>query len=99
MRGHLAELGIVAAQRHAGVRALMTALSEVEDRRIPPLAREVLPTLVAHLRELENKLAGLDRRLLEMARSDETCRSLVAVPGIGPVIATAFAATVPDARA
>lgn len=34
-----------------------------------------------------------------MARTDATCRSLVAVPGIGPVIATAFAATVPDARA
>jgi transposase len=86
-RGHLAELGIVTAQRQAGVRALMAALGEVEDRRIPPLAREVLQTLVAHLRELENKLAGLDRRLLEMARTDETCRSLVAVPGIGPVIA------------
>jgi len=99
LRGHWAELGIVAAPRQAGVRALMTALGEVEDRRIAPLAREVLQTLVAHLRELENKLAGLDRRLLEMARTDERCRSLGAVPGIGPVIATAFAATVPDARA
>ncbi len=34
-----------------------------------------------------------------MARTDETCRSLAEVPGVGPVIATAFAATVPDARA
>jgi transposase len=41
---HLAELGIVAAQRQAGLRQLLEALAEVEDDRIPPLAREVLQT-------------------------------------------------------
>ena len=70
LRGHLAELGIVAAQRQAGLRELMTALGEVEDDRIPPLAREVLQTLVAHLRDLAGKLAELDRRLVAMARTD-----------------------------
>ncbi|MCC2664075.1 MAG: transposase [Geminicoccaceae bacterium] len=98
LRGHLAELGIVAAPRQAGLRELMTALGEIEDDRIPPLAREVLQTLVAHLRDLAGKLAGLDRRLVAMAGTDPICRSLAEVPGIGPVIATAFAATVPDAR-
>jgi transposase len=99
LRGHLAELGIVAAQRQAGVRQLLAALAEVPDERIPPLAREVLQMLVAHLRELANRIAGLDRRLVALAHSDAICRSLVAVPGIGPVIATALVATVPDARA
>jgi transposase len=99
LRGHLAELGIVAAQRQAGLRQLLAALGELEDERIPPLAREVLQTLVAHLRDLADKLTALDRRLIGLSRTDDTCRSLVAVPGIGPVIATAFVATVPDARA
>ena len=99
LRGHLTELGIVAARRGAGVRQLLAVLAEVEDGRIPPLAREVLQTLATHLRELESKLAALDRRLVALTRTDETCRSLVAVPGVGPVIATAFAATVPDAGA
>lgn len=53
LRGHLAELGIVAAQRQAGVRQLLAVLAEVEDDRVPPLAREVLHTLAVHLRELE----------------------------------------------
>ncbi len=97
LRGHLAELGIVAAQRQAGLRQLLAVLGEVEDERIPPLAREVLQLLVAQIRELEAKIAGLDRRLVAMTRTDPICRSLLAVPGIGPVIATAFAATVPDA--
>src|ERR671914_958552 len=73
LRGHLAELGIVAAQRQAGLRELMTALGEVEDHRMPPLAREALQTLVAHLRDLAGKLAELDRRLVAMTRTDPIC--------------------------
>jgi transposase len=99
LRGHLAELGIVAAKRQAGVRQLLTLIGDVEDDRIPPLAREMLQTLAAHLRDLESKIAGLDRRLVAMARTDPICRSLAEVPGVGPVIATAFAATVSDAAA
>ena len=96
LRGHLAELGIVAAQRQNRRRQLLAALGDLEDERIPPLAREVLDVLVAHLRHLEDKIAALDRRLVAMTRHDPTCRTLAEVPGIGPVIATAFAATVPD---
>jgi transposase len=98
LRGHLAELGIVAAQRQAGLRQLLAVLAEVEDDRIPPLARELLQLLVDQIRELETKVAGLDRRLVTMTRSDPVCRALAEVPGVGPVIATAFAATVPDAQ-
>ena len=97
LRGHLAELGIVAPQRQAGLRQLLAALGEVDDDRIPPLAREILQTLVAQLHDLADKIAGLDRRLVALTRSDPICRSLAEVPGVGPVIATAFAATVPDA--
>jgi transposase len=99
LRGHLTELGIVAAQRQAGVRQLLALIGEVEDDRIPPLARAMLATLAAHLSDLADKIAGLDQRLVALARTDPICRSLAAVPGVGPVIATAFAATVPDARA
>jgi transposase len=99
LRGHLAELGVVAAQRQAGLRQLLEIVGELEGGRIPPLAREVLQLLVAHLRDLADKLALLDQRLVARARTDPICRSLAEVPGVGPVIATAFAASVPDARA
>jgi transposase len=100
LRGHLAELGIVAAQRQAGLRQLLAVLGERnDDERIPWLARDMLQLLVAQIRELEAKIAGLDRHLIAMARTDPICRSLAEVPGVGPVIATAFVATVPEARA
>ena len=99
LRGHLAELGIVAAQRRAGLRPLLAALGDLEDERIPPLARDVLQALVAQLRGLAAKIAELDRRLVALTRSDPVCRALGEVPGGGPVIATALVAPVPDARA
>jgi len=110
LRGHLAELGIVAAQRQGGVRQLLAALGDLEDDRIPPLARQVLQVLTAQLHDLAGRIAELDRRLVALTRSDAVCRTLAArlapsadvvsarsaAPGVGPVIATAFA-TVPDA--
>jgi transposase len=97
LRGHLAELGIVAAQRQAGVRALLAVLGDLEDDRIPPLARELLQALAAQLRDLAARIAELDRRLVVLTRHEPICRRLAEVPGVGPVIATAFAASVPDA--
>ncbi len=99
LRAHLAEFGTVAAQRRAGLRELLAVVADAEDRRLPPLARELLRVLADHLRALEERLATLDRRLLEIARADTACARLAAVPGIGPVIATALAAAVGDAKA
>jgi transposase len=99
LRGHLTEFGIVAAQRQAGLRQLLAIIGEVEGHRIPPRARQVLPILAGHFRDLETKLAGLDRQLVALTRTDPVCRVLSQVAGVGPVVATAFAATVPDATA
>jgi transposase len=98
LRAHLAEFGIVAALRRAGLRELLAVVADQEDRRLPPLARELLRVLADHLRALEERLAILDRRLLEIARADAACARLAAVPGIGPVIATALVAAVGDAK-
>jgi transposase len=99
LRAHLAEFGIVAAQRRAGLRELLAVVADPEDRRVPPLARELLRVLAEHLRGLEARVAELDRRLLEAARGDAACARLASVPGIGPVIATGLVAAVGDARA
>ena len=96
LRGHLTEFGIVASKRRGGVRQLLELMADAEDERIPPLARELLQTLVSHLRKLEARIAELDGRLVKVAHSDPIARMLDEIPGVGPVIATAFAATVVD---
>src|SRR3954453_3704920 len=92
LRAHLAEFGIVAAQRRTGLRELLAVVADVEDRRLPPLARELLQGLVEHLRGLEERTAELDRHLVATARDGGACERLAAVPGVGPVIAPVLAA-------
>jgi transposase len=99
LRAHLAEFGVVAAQRRTGLRELLAVVADPEDRRVPPLARELLQILADQLHALEERTAALDRRLIGMVRDDTACARLAGVPGIGPVIATALAATVGDAKA
>src|SRR4051812_44834895 len=98
LRSHLAEFGIVAARRQIGLRELLAVVADVEDRRIPPLARELLESLVAHWRDLERRTAELDRRLVEATRDGAASERLTAVPGVGPVIATALVAAVGNAN-
>jgi transposase len=47
---------------------------------------------------LRDQLAILDRRVREVARSDEVCRRLMTVPGLGAVVALTFRAAVDQAE-
>ncbi len=99
IRGHMAEFGVVAAQGEAGMKEILAVISDLDDGRLPPLARDLLALEATHLRDLEGKIAALDARVRGLAREDATCRRLSEVPGVGPIIATAIVATVGDARA
>ena len=57
------------------------------------LAAIAEPLLIAR-RVLREQLGVLHRRLLAIVREDEVCRRLMTVPGVGPVVALTFRATV-----
>jgi transposase len=61
-----------------------------------PLLSEVMEALLKVWRSTGEQLVILHRRVLWQARTDETCRRMMTVPGIGAVTATAFIATVDD---
>jgi transposase len=63
----------------------------VED--LPDLAALVEPLLIVR-RVLCEQMAVLHRRLLAIVRDDEVCRRLMTVPGVGPVVALTYRATV-----
>jgi transposase len=60
---------------------------------LPDLAVLVEPLLIVR-RVLREQIATLHRRLLAIVRDDEVCRRLMTVPGVGPVVALTFRATV-----
>jgi transposase len=90
LRGHLAEFGVVAAKGISKIGELLALVADPSDRRVPPLAREMLALLVKQLRDTERKIADLERRLLAPARSpDRACvavgsAGLPPADGIGP---------------
>jgi len=60
---------------------------------LPDLAVLVEPLLVVR-RVLREQLVILHRRLLAIVRDDEVCRRLMTTPGVGPVVALTYRATV-----
>ena len=63
---------------------------------MPQLARQVLELLAAQLDEVAQRIAEVDARIMAWHKTNPVSRRLVTIPGIGPLIATAIAATVPD---
>jgi len=60
---------------------------------LPDLTVLVEPLLIVR-RVLREQTAVLHRRLLAIVRDDEVCRRLMTVPGVGPVVALTYRATV-----
>jgi transposase len=63
----------------------------IED--LPDLAVLVEPLLIVR-RILREQIDILHRRLLVIVRDDDVCRRLMTVPGVGPVVALTYRATV-----
>jgi len=95
LRGHLGEYGVVAARGPAGVKRVLAAL-ELEQDRLPDSARASLQGLATQLANLQAEIEALEQRILDWHRASEISRRLATIPGVGPITATAMAATVPD---
>ena len=95
LRGHLGEFGIVTQQGSAGVEAALRAL-RLEEGSLPELANAALRGLAGQLEALRAEIESLERRILSWHCADETSRRLATIPGIGPITASAMAASAPD---
>lgn len=98
LRGHLAEFGIIEARGPSKVASLVT-LIESGDARVPELARRALLPLIAQLRASETQIDALDAAILNWHQASDTSRRLATIPGVGPIIASALAASVPEPSA
>jgi transposase len=96
LRGHLAEFGLVEAQGlHKVARLIATVMDEM-DGRIPDIARQVLKVIVSQIEDIQIGIARLETQVLAWHKSNPVSQRLATIPGIGPIIATAIAATVAD---
>src|SRR3981189_1245275 len=96
IRAHLAEFGIVAPVGRKGVTELLHIVADPSDKRVPEVARACLAALGNQLLSLKEQIVEFDRLIMAWYRSNETSKRLHYIPGVGPMLATALAATAPD---
>src|SRR5438874_6374666 len=99
IRAHLAEFGVVAPVGRNGVEQLLGVVADSNDKRLPEVARACIAALGAQLRVLKAQILEFDRLITAWHRSNETSKRLDAIPGVGPALATALVASVPDPKA
>lgn len=96
MRAHMSEFGVVAPVGRLGLERLLAVIEDHEDHRIPAEARVCLEMLIAQLVVVKEQILENDRRIRASARETEVGRRLMEIPGVGPLLASAFVASVAD---
>ncbi|MET0648505.1 MAG: IS110 family transposase [Pyrinomonadaceae bacterium] len=71
--------------------------ARVEAANLPAHVMEAIAPLFESLRMLNRQIAEADAELEKIVKEDEVVRRLCTAPGVGPVTATTFAATIDDA--
>jgi transposase len=94
IRGFLLEHGIPVRQ---GLRFLRQQLPDILARRIDVLSSRIIriiEDLSGDWRRLDERIEHVTEEIEELAHGAESCRQLMTIPGIGPIIASAMVAAV-----
>jgi transposase len=96
IRGYAAEFGFTAPK---GLSWLQQLLIDIRaDATVPELTKELVDALATELARVDDQIAKLDKKLMQLHRSNEMSRRLAAIPGVGPIGATLLSIKVVDAR-
>ena len=94
IRGLLAEYGLVMGPSPQKVRPALVRFLDDAVSGLTAFARETFSELYAQLTELDSRIERVTHRVERVYRAHPVCQKLAAVPGIGPLTATALVATV-----
>ncbi len=94
IRGFLLEHGIPVRQ---GLRFLRQQLPDILAKRIDVLSSRIIriiEDLSGDWRQLDERIEHVTEEIEELAHGTESCRQLMTIPGIGPIIASAMVAAI-----
>jgi transposase len=98
IRGLLAEFGIVIPKGIGHIAKCLPEILEDGENGPPGMMRELLVRLGENLKEMDKQAGELEQKIKLWHRENEQSRKLEAIAGIGPMTASAFVATVGDAK-
>ena len=97
MRGLLAEFGIVIPKGIHCISKRMPLILEEAENGLLGMMRNLLAKLNEHFKVLDQQVDELEAQIKHWHKESELSRKLEAIPGIGPITASAIVATVGNA--
>jgi len=99
IRGLLLERGITIRKGRCHVDAALPGILEDASTKLSGALRLLLAQLRLELDHLQTRIDEADAVIQQTAGENEACRRLVAIPGVGPVTATAIIAAIGNGAA
>jgi transposase len=96
LRSHMAEFGLVTGRGWGGFAKLVAIMNSESGRAVPEVACKAFRLIVTQIEEIDEKIDALEKEIVAWHRGCAASRNLATVPGIGPIIASALTAAVPD---
>lgn len=97
LRGLLAEFGLTLSPGIHHFLSQVPAILEDGENGLPGLSRELLSRLFGHCRELDRHVKEIEVQIQAWHRTNEASQRLEAIPGIGPITASALVASIGNA--
>jgi transposase len=94
IRGLLLERGITIRKGRRHAEEALPAILEDAEASLTGTMRHLLGRLTSDLKQLEVQIAEIDAMIAGKADNQEACQRLMAIPGIGPITATAIVSAV-----
>ena len=98
IRGLLAEFGVIVPQGIAHLYTRVPELIEDASNEMTGSFRLLIQRLLDHLKELDKQVDEMEAQIVQWHKHSQASLKLAAVPGIGPITASALVASLGDAK-
>jgi len=99
IRGFLLERGIMVRQGQRFLRHLLPDILAKRTDVLSPRMVRIVSDLVGDWRQLDERIETVTDEIETLAKSDDNCRRVMTVPGIGPLISSAMVAAIGNGTA
>lgn len=93
LRGHLLEFGLAAPKGIENVEGLIEQAGAAD---LPEAAKDGVSVIAGQIAALDAAIRALEKKIRQANAKNATSRLLDKIPGVGPIIASAFSASLPD---
>src|ERR1017187_2712567 len=98
IRGFLTEFGLVMPVGIRSIKSKVPEMLEDAENGLSVVSRALIARLFEHFRTLDRQVDELEREINAWHREDTASQRLQAIPGFGPITASALVASVGDAK-